>query len=562
MRNVFARKPAMVSVLALVICIAAVTGTAQTITSNSTGSQGGYWYTFWTDGGGSVSMTLGSGGQFSVNWSNCGNFVCGKGWQTGSESRTITWTANAGGAQYVGLYGWMQNPLVEYYIPRSGGSNRGTYQADGTTYTLYTNTRTNMPSIEGTRTFEQYFCGGGGGGSVNFGEHCNGWRKLGMGVGSQNYQVVAIEGWGGSSGSASATVGDAPSQTAAPTPDTTPSPSPLASGNIVVRARGTIGGEIMEVRIGNNVLGSWTVTTDYQDYYAQGDGTIDVYFTNDDQEQNGMDLQVDYITYNGTTYQAEDQAVNTGVYNPDDDSCGGSYSDLLECNGYIRFEVAPVTPDPTQTPISTTPPTATPLIGDCNVSFYPVNSTQALNSTFRIDVIVNSGSQALAAYGFTITYNPDIMSVVEVAEGADGFIAAENTGNPGEIIVSGFETSPTGPGSSLQVLVVTFNAVAEGISDLGLYVDELIDADLNTIGTACGIGGSVEVTDEGILGDANGDGEIDIRDALVTAQYYVGLAPANFIPAAADTNCDGAISIVDALVIAQYYVGLVDGFCL
>lgn len=184
-------------------------------------------------------MTLGSGGQFSVTWSNCGNFVCGKGWSTGA-ARTITWSGSAGGAQYVGVYGWMQNPLVEYYIPRSGGTNKGTYQADGTTYTLYTNQRVNQPSIEGTKTFTQYFCGGGNGRSINFGQHMDGWRKLGMGVGSQNYQVVAVEGWGGSSGSANITVGGGtttvtPTPTRTPTPTTTPirtvTPTPTAVGN-------------------------------------------------------------------------------------------------------------------------------------------------------------------------------------------------------------------------------------------------------------------------------------------------------------------------------------------
>jgi hypothetical protein len=54
---------------------------------------------------------------------------------------------------------------------------------------------------------------------------------------------------------------------------------------------------------------------------------------------------------------------------------------------------------------------------------------------------------------------------------------------------------------------------------------------------------------------------VDIVDALLTAQYYVGLDPAGFIPGNADTNCDGNIDIVDALVIAQYYVGLITQFC-
>jgi hypothetical protein len=350
MRSLFSKKLNTMFILVILMCFSLFTATAQTITSNSTGNQGGYWYTFWTDGGGSVSMTLGSGGQFSVNWSNCGNFVCGKGWSTGSESRTITWSANAGGAQYVGLYGWMQNPLVEYYIPRSGGTNRGTYQADGTTYTLYTNTRVNMPSIEGTRTFEQYFCGGGGGGSVNFGQHCAGWRSLGMGVGSQNYQVVAIEGWGGSSGSASATVGSGSSSTTTTSSYSSTTTSTAGSGNITVRARGETGNERIEIRVNGSAVASFTVSTGYQNYSANGSGTIQVAFTNDD--GGDYDVQVDYITVDGTTYQAENQATNTGVYQ--NSSCGGSNSEWLHCNGYIEFNTGGVSPTPVPGSTTTT----------------------------------------------------------------------------------------------------------------------------------------------------------------------------------------------------------------
>jgi photosystem II stability/assembly factor-like uncharacterized protein len=59
------------------------------------------------------------------------------------------------------------------------------------------------------------------------------------------------------------------------------------------------------------------------------------------------------------------------------------------------------------------------------------------------------------------------------------------------------------------------------------------------------------------LGDVNGDSRIDIVDALLIAQYYVGINPAGFNPANADVNCSGAIDIVDALLVAQYYVGLI-----
>ncbi len=61
-------------------------------------------------------------------------------------------------------------------------------------------------------------------------------------------------------------------------------------------------------------------------------------------------------------------------------------------------------------------------------------------------------------------------------------------------------------------------------------------------------------------GDANGSGVVDIVDALLIAQYYVGLNPANFIQANADVNCSAGIDIVDALLVAQFYVGLISSF--
>jgi hypothetical protein len=67
-------------------------------------------------------------------------------------------------------------------------------------------------------------------------------------------------------------------------------------------------------------------------------------------------------------------------------------------------------------------------------------------------------------------------------------------------------------------------------------------------------------TPSGLKGDLNGSGTVDIVDALLIAQFYVGLNPANFNQAVADVNCSGTIDIVDALVVAQFYVGLLASF--
>jgi endoglucanase len=62
------------------------------------------------------------------------------------------------------------------------------------------------------------------------------------------------------------------------------------------------------------------------------------------------------------------------------------------------------------------------------------------------------------------------------------------------------------------------------------------------------------------MGDVNNDGWINIVDALLTAQFYVGIPVVNFDPTRADVNEDGRIDIVDALLIAQFYVGIIDSF--
>lgn len=53
-------------------------------TASSTGTNNGYYYSFWTDGGAAVTYTNKAGGEYSVTWGNGGNFVGGKGWNPGS----------------------------------------------------------------------------------------------------------------------------------------------------------------------------------------------------------------------------------------------------------------------------------------------------------------------------------------------------------------------------------------------------------------------------------------------------------------------------------------------
>lgn len=126
-------------------------------------------------------------------------------------------TYSPNGNSYLSVYGWTRNPLIEYYIvenygtynPSSAATKKGSITVDGSNYDILQTTRTNQPSIDGTKTFQQYWSvrtSKRSSGSVNTQAHFDAWAKLGMKLGTEfNYLIVATEGYF-SSGSATITV--------------------------------------------------------------------------------------------------------------------------------------------------------------------------------------------------------------------------------------------------------------------------------------------------------------------------------------------------------------------
>lgn len=191
--------------------------------SSVTGNIGnsGYHYEIWYQGGNN-SMTYYNDGTFSAEWNGSNDFLARVGFKynsTQTHDQIGYFTADykftkSGNASYsyIGIYGWTQNPLVEYYIvddwfskpsPQYLGTKKGEITVDGDTYDIYTYTRVNQPSIEGTSTFPQFFsvrrnarqCG-----HIDITAHFKKWGEVGLKLGKMYEVKVLAEAGGGATG--------------------------------------------------------------------------------------------------------------------------------------------------------------------------------------------------------------------------------------------------------------------------------------------------------------------------------------------------------------------------
>ena len=111
--------------------------------SAATGTDHGFFWQNYVSSGSSNISFPGAGtypGNFAVSYNNVGDVVAGKGWNPGSYNRVINYNIGAlsGSYNFVGVYGWTTNPLIEYYVCELGSityaaTNVGSLSSDGRT---------------------------------------------------------------------------------------------------------------------------------------------------------------------------------------------------------------------------------------------------------------------------------------------------------------------------------------------------------------------------------------------------------------------------------------------
>ena len=162
----------------------------------------------------------------------------------------------------------------------------------------------------------------------------------------------------------------------------------------------------------------------------------------------------------------------------------------------------------------------------------------------------------LAGWQFNLTFNPDVLEVVEVNEGdflkTDGGTTffQKGTVDNAEGKISGLSAAliskggVTGTGALLSVV---FSAKADGNSQLALHNFQLGSSTGAVI--PAGVRDLAITVESQPSWDVNADGQVSVLDLILVAQRLGEIATAN---SQADVNDDGIVSILDLILIAQH----------
>ena len=206
-------------------CNASHSGTKKTVSfsvgagsdKGETGNIGDYHYEQWTKSG-SATTDFYTDGSFSCTFTNTDDFLCREGLFYGQNSGKDPFTVGNLVADYsmktftndksisyayAGIYGWMQNPLIEWYIvdnwgpasrPNWLGTSKGKVTIDGAEYEIFT-ASANRATIEGYKAFDQIYslrskartCG-----TISITEHFKAWKNKGIAIGKSLYEAKIL----------------------------------------------------------------------------------------------------------------------------------------------------------------------------------------------------------------------------------------------------------------------------------------------------------------------------------------------------------------------------------
>jgi endo-1,4-beta-xylanase len=197
--------------------------------SNTQGNAGGQSWSLWCNQlSGSACITTFNATAFSARWSNNSDFLARVGLEFGTAGKkydqygtlkadfAFTKNGSGGGYSYIGIYGWTNNPCVEWYIVDDkfgtmpfnayNATQKGTATIDGESYKLFQNKTngTGGSRCSGVSQWDQYWsirqkarqCG-----TITISEHFKAWEASGLNMAGSLLEAKILVETGGGTGS-------------------------------------------------------------------------------------------------------------------------------------------------------------------------------------------------------------------------------------------------------------------------------------------------------------------------------------------------------------------------
>ena len=242
---------------------------------------------------------------------------------------------------------------------------------------------------------------------------------------------------------------------------------------------------------------------------------------------------IDEVTYGSGAdeAQAPGEGNSTGRY-PDGVDTGNDAADFIEFG----------TPTPGEPNVIS--------ISEVTISIGTVMGNKSV--PIRIDNASNIGSADI-----NIAYNSSVCVITEVTNGSfDTTFANMEQNETGLVRIGACQMKNPGLNGSIILANLSFRSTsASGTSTLNLSVNKLTDATPKCNDMPYIIVNGTFITF--LNGDVNGNGEIELSDAMYLAKHVLDIQGfEDIVEAAADVNGNGEIELSDAMYLAKHVLGI------
>jgi hypothetical protein len=192
-----------------------------------------------------------------------------------------------------------------------------------------------------------------------------------------------------------------------------------------------------------------------------------------------------------------------------------------------------------------------------NTSVAVISIGDAIGAAAIIPIKIEGGVN-VGACDITLRYDSRVVNVTNVTGGDfDDTVANLEHAHVGFVRIGTYQTNNSGLSGELVFARVTLEDVKSvgGISSLNLFVNTFKDAtpEGNVMPYVVRNGTYTAF----LNGDVDGDGIVDIYDAMYLAKHVLGESGyGTIVEDAADVNGDGAITTHDAMCLAKHVIGM------